>query len=128
DNIYELIVTLGYRCGMTRRLVRGRAGSTSTAYGLHFSTTDDVFRLHRKASAHKERRRATSTARTGSRFIVDVHPVPSVPVRCVTVDTADHLYLAGRAMIPTHNSTAAMDIARCASVRHNLASAIFSLE
>jgi replicative DNA helicase len=128
ENVYELIVTLGYRCGMTRRLVRDRAGSTSTAYSLDFSTTDDVFRLHRKASAHKERRRATSTARTGSRFIVDVHPVPSVPVRCVTVDTADHLYLAGRAMIPTHNSTAAMDIARCASVRHNLASAIFSLE
>jgi replicative DNA helicase len=31
-------------------------------------------------------------------------------------------------MIPTHNSTAAMDFARAASVRNNLASAIFSLE
>ena len=31
-------------------------------------------------------------------------------------------------MIPTHNSTAAMDFARTASVKHNLASAIFSLE
>jgi replicative DNA helicase len=51
-----------------------------------------------------------------------------VPVRCVSVDNASHLYLAGAAMIPTHNSTAAMDFARTASVRHNLASAIFSLE
>jgi replicative DNA helicase len=62
------------------------------------------------------------------RYVVDVRPVPSVPVRCVQVDNKDHLYLAGRSMIPTHNSTAAMDFARAASVRHNLASAIFSLE
>jgi replicative DNA helicase len=65
---------------------------------------------------------------TGARSIVDVRPVASVPVRCVTVDNADHLYLAGRSMIPTHNSTAAMDFSRAASVRNNLSSAIFSLE
>jgi replicative DNA helicase len=57
-----------------------------------------------------------------------VRPVGSVPVRCVTVANADHLYLAGRAMIPTHNSTAAMDFARSCSVSHDMASAIFSLE
>nr|MDQ2707620.1 ATP-binding protein [Actinomycetota bacterium] len=37
-------------------------------------------------------------------FIVDVVPVESVPVRCVQVDNADHLYLAGESCIPTHNS------------------------
>ncbi|WP_395728745.1 replicative DNA helicase [Nakamurella sp.] len=63
-----------------------------------------------------------------SHFVVDVRPVPSVPVRCVQVDNADHLYLAGRAMVPTHNSTLALDIARHASVKHHLTSAIFSLE
>jgi replicative DNA helicase len=63
-----------------------------------------------------------------SHFVVDVRPVPSVPVRCVQVDNADHLYLAGRAMVPTHNSTLALDIARHASVKHHLTAAIFSLE
>ena len=63
-----------------------------------------------------------------SHFVVDVRPVPSVPVRCVQVDNADHLYLAGRAMIPTHNSTLALDVARHASVKHHLTSVIFSLE
>ncbi len=57
-----------------------------------------------------------------------MRPVASVPVRCVTVDNEDHLYLAGRSMIPTHNSTASMDFARNAAIRHNCASAIFSLE
>ena len=63
-----------------------------------------------------------------SRYIVDVEAVASVPVRCVQVDNADHLYLAGRSMVPTHNSTLALDVARNASVKHRLTSVIFSLE
>jgi replicative DNA helicase len=60
--------------------------------------------------------------------VVAVTPVPSVPVRCVEVDNPDHLYLATRAMVPTHNSTLGLDIARAASVKHAMPSAIFSLE
>lgn len=126
--VYELIVSLGYRCSVSRKAVRGRKLDTSVAYNLNFTTTDEVFGLARKQEAHAARRRAEGTARTGSRFIVDVRPVPSVPVRCVTVDNDDHLYLAGRAMIPTHNSTASMDFARHAAIRANQAAAIFSLE
>ncbi|MGX7677201.1 replicative DNA helicase [Plantactinospora sp. DSM 117369] len=128
EDTRELIVSLGYRCSVNTKRVKGKTEETSTAYILNFSTEDDVFRLTRKKIAHKERCRTNGTARTGCRYIVDVRPVPSVPVRCVTVDNADHLYLAGRSMIPTHNSTASMDFARNAAIRHNCASAIFSLE
>jgi replicative DNA helicase len=54
--------------------------------------------------------------------------VPSLPVRCVQVDNPDHLYLATRSMVPTHNSTLALDFARACSIKHNLPSVIFSLE
>jgi replicative DNA helicase len=128
EDTRELIVSLGYRCSMTTKRVRGRLPSTSTAYTLNFSTAEEVFRLGRKRQLHKQRCRTRGTARTGSRFIVAVRPVGSVPVRCVAVDNADHLYLAGRSMIPTHNSAASLDFARHAAVRHGLASAIFSLE
>ena len=60
--------------------------------------------------------------------IVAVTPTASVPVKCVQVDAEDHLYLAGRAMIPTHNSTLGLDLARSASIRNGLTSVIFSLE
>ncbi|MBA3308625.1 MAG: replicative DNA helicase, partial [Nocardioidaceae bacterium] len=60
--------------------------------------------------------------------VAEVAPVESVPVRCVEVDNSDHLYLAGHAMIPTHNSTLGLDLARSASIKHGLASVIFSLE
>jgi replicative DNA helicase len=60
--------------------------------------------------------------------IVDVRPVPSQPMRCVQVDSAGQLYLAGRAMIPTHNSTLALDFARAAAIRHSITTVLFSLE
>ncbi|GEM_PF-1312436 len=40
------------------------------------------------------------------RAIVAVEPVASVPVRCIVVDSPSHLFLAGRFMVPTHNSRA----------------------
>jgi replicative DNA helicase len=57
-----------------------------------------------------------------------VRPASSVPVRCVQVDNAAHLYLAGRGMVPTHNSTLGLDFMRSCSIKHRLASVIFSLE
>src|SRR5581483_2846289 len=62
------------------------------------------------------------------RSITAVRPAPSVPVRCVQVDHPDHLYLAGRSMIPTHNSTLGLDFARSCSVKHGMTSAFMSLE
>jgi replicative DNA helicase len=62
------------------------------------------------------------------RYILDVTGVPSEPVRCVQVNSRDHLYLAGRGMVPTHNSTLALDFARAAAIRHGMATVLFSLE
>ncbi len=62
------------------------------------------------------------------RFITGVRPVFPRPVRCVQVDNEDQLYLAGRGMIPTHNSALALDFARSATIRHGLPTVVFSLE
>ena len=37
------------------------------------------------------------------RYIISVEPIKSVPVRCITVDSPTHLYLAGRSFVATHN-------------------------
>ncbi len=111
DDVAELVVGLGYDCH--------RAES-----GVAFYADDDVFQMHRKALRHKQLRGDVRR----SRRIVDMRKVDSVPVRCVEVDNADHLYLAGRSMIPTHNSTLGMDFLRSCSVKHGMASVMFSLE
>ncbi|QBJ96416.1 replicative DNA helicase [Rhodococcus sp. ABRD24] len=128
-DVEELIVSLGYRCQLSANRVIGRTEeASSTAFTLTFATDDEVFGLPRKALLHKERRAGRSTARSGSRRIVDVRKIASVPVRCVEVDNAEHLYLAGRSMVPTHNSTIGMDFMRSCSIKHGMASVLFSLE
>jgi len=123
EDAFELVVSLAYRATMRTKPVERRSQESSTCYTVSFTPSDAVFRLSRKAG------RQTTTARArDQRFIVAVRPVPSVPVRCVQVDSADHLFLASRSMIPTHNSTLALDIARSCSIRHGHTSVIFSLE
>ena len=60
--------------------------------------------------------------------VVTVRRVASVAVRCVQVDNSARLYLAGRGMVPTHNSTLGLDFMRSCSIKHRMASVIFSLE
>ncbi len=123
----ELILSLGYRCTVSTKRVEGRSEASSTCYMVNFTTEDEVFRLSRKQRLQKERLRH-NPQRTRWRYIVAVRPVASRPVRCVQVDSADQLYLAGRSMVPTHNSTLALDLARASAVKHGLSTVIFSLE
>jgi replicative DNA helicase len=128
EDVRELVTSLGYRCGWYEKQVHGQSAETSTAYVLTFTTSDDVFRLTRKRAVHQQCRPERSGPKTKRRYIRAVRPVPSQPVRCVQVDSPDHLYLASRSMIPTHNSTLALDLARAASLKAGLTSVIFSLE
>lgn len=126
-DVQELAHSLGYRTGLRTKSVKGRNEASSTAYKLTFSTSDEVFRLDRKNAVHRAKDARPTPKRT-SRFIVAVEPMESVPVRCIQVDNQDHLYLASRAFIPTHNSTFALDIARSAAIKNNMATVFFSLE
>jgi replicative DNA helicase len=126
-DVRELIVSLGYKCTHRTKLVKGRDEAHSTCHILTFSTVDDVFWMRRKADLHRAIR-PVSTVRIGRRHVVAARPTGSVPVRCVEVDNDDHLYLAGRTMIPTHNSTLGLDFCRSASIHNGLTSCIFSLE
>ncbi len=126
DDVRELVLSLGYCCSITTRNVCGSLPESSV-FTLNFTTEDDVFQLDRKRRIHKQRS-AEYGCRLRPRYITAVRCIESVPVRCVQVDSTDHLYLAGRTMVPTHNSTLGLDFARSCSVKNGLTSAVFSLE
>jgi len=125
EDAYELVVSLGYGCRLQHDRADDRSGAITSV--LTFSACDDVFRLPSKALLHKNLR-PDNPLRTHRRYIELIDRVEPVPVRCVEVDSDDHLYLAGKAMVPTHNSTLGLDLARSAAIRHQLPSVIFSLE
>ncbi|MFI6514489.1 replicative DNA helicase [Spirillospora sp. NPDC050679] len=124
EDAHELILSLGHRATMTAEPVKGRSPETATSYRISFTSSEPVFRPPHKAA----RQREAVDPKAKVRYIVDVRPVESVPVRCIQVDNADHMYLVGRSCVPTHNSTLALDFARAASIKHGLTSAFFSLE
>jgi 2'-5' RNA ligase len=99
--VLELVRSLGYRA----TLYRGTDSRSRT--GLHWrvrfrSRLDCIpFLLPRKAAKCEA---AGDPFYTGRRSVTSIEPVPSVPVRCITVDTEDHLFLVGDGFVPTHNS------------------------
>ncbi|WP_406311303.1 replicative DNA helicase [Streptosporangium sp. NBC_01639] len=124
EDALELILSLGYRATMRTKTVKGRTVDSSTCYMINFTAAEKVFRLTRKAA----RQVTEAHPATLVRYIVDVRAVPSIPVRCVQVDNADHMYLASKACVPTHNSTLGLDFARSAAIKHGMTTVVFSLE
>jgi len=100
ENVRELIWSLGVRASLIKGTARLNGVDCGPKYAIHFSTTLPAFRLQRKVDRLPTKLRSTSQYR----YIVDVRPVASVPVKCIVVDSPTHLFLAGRSMIPTHNS------------------------
>jgi hypothetical protein len=105
DQVSILAASLGYMPTQTQRMVKlpdGRLGGPY--YTTGFSSQDPVFRLHRKEARHAAVRTRNNGLRHARRFVVDIRPVASVPVRCIAVDSPDHLFLAGHRFIATHNT------------------------
>lgn len=98
----ELIISLGMKvteCIRVRKSSFG--GSSQPAYRLRFTPVLPVFHLQRKLAKLET---ISSEKGTTRRFITDVIPDGVGLTQCITVSSPSHLFLAGRAMIPTRNS------------------------
>lgn len=104
DGVLELIRSLGLKPHLVTGRARLNGRDCGEKYRIQFYAFRDfpVFRLHRKRARQKAR--PESRTRSQIRKIVSIEPVPSVPVKCIEVDSVSHLYLAGEGMVPTHNS------------------------
>ena len=99
-DVRHLVSGLGYKCTLRSKPVRLNGKDCGLSWMVTFTTDDKVFRLPRKVARQVIRTKASA----GRRYITDIRPVPSVPVRCITVDSPDSLYLVGETCIPTHNT------------------------
>lgn len=96
-------------------------------------TTHDLYRAPHHIVAHIINPVLPITLPDGNpvpvtRTISRIEKVGSVPVRCIEVESPDHMYLAGPTLIPTHNSSLALDMGRHAAIRQDKSVLVFSLE
>ncbi|TVQ58592.1 MAG: hypothetical protein EA377_00065, partial [Phycisphaerales bacterium] len=104
EDLGELLSSLGIKYGSNVKHVELN-GCRHGPYRRFFFTAyadQPVFRLQRKRQFLPQPRHGRTASR---RFITSIEQVASVPVRCIQVDSPSCLYLAGRGMVPTHNTT-----------------------
>lgn len=102
DQVCDLIASLGFRYSVSR--------AEGTARRVHFvpRAGEPVAKLEYKA------RRQSGADRPLSRYrrVTSVIQVESVPVKCIGIDTVDHLFNVGRRGVLTHNTTNTMRMVR----------------
>lgn len=101
DGVLDLCLGLGIRATLSEGDATINGRFISKKYRVKFTADIPVFRLKRKLERQYFGLRIRNT---DHRFIVAVEPVPSVPVRCIAVDSPNHLYLCSRSYIATHNT------------------------
>lgn len=123
-DVKHLIASLGYIPYITKKdspkyLYKGETLTGKTAYTVSFQAdpADRLFHLSRKNEAHKTAFRGDMMDyRTHS--IQSVERVESVPMRCISVDSPDRLFLVSDSLIPTHNSVLQRNIV-FHTIQHN---------
>jgi hypothetical protein len=110
DGMLELLRSLGYKpavyfMGSRRKVINGQDRTSLGYWRVSWTaySEEPMFRLSRKVA----RMRSIAHGRPGKsrrRRIVSIEPTNSVPVRCIEVDSPNHLYLCGEGWIPTHNT------------------------
>ena len=113
DGVRELLSSLGIKFSEHVCDVGGEehvfpTGNTCTIKPskrlmFHEFPEKQVFLLSRKR-AIQERPRRFIWRKSKFLRIKSIEPVDSVPVKCVAVDSPSRLFLAGRTMVPTHNT------------------------
>ncbi len=115
DALMLLCASLGIRCSKSVKFpkITGRPNAVcAPCFRVHFTTTQQVFRH----SKFKLARLPTKIRKTHQwRYIDRVVPVASSePMRCITVDSPDSLYLCGKSLVVTHNTLSLLAAARLA--------------
>lgn len=112
EDVRELLWTLGIKNNMTesRSLYHG-VPTGETLYVIRFVAFDDM--PLSKIPRYLERRipRKPET-RNAYHYIKKIENIGNgIPMQCIQVDSESHCYLAGKTMVPTHNSELAAAIA-----------------
>lgn len=110
DAVFELAAGLGFKPHRGERRAMLYGVDHGPSYQVNFVAHEPVFRTPFKLERQPLQRRRRHQA-VHQRAIYAVRPVPSAPVRCISVDSPSRLFLVTDAFIPTHNSNSAVGIA-----------------
>ena len=104
EQVKQLIQSLGIKCSLNQNESWLYDKRCKDRYRIYFITKLPVFRLERKLKNLKSS--TNQDTRNTHRYIVRAGIIKPVPMRCITVDSPNNLYLITKSYIPTHNTFA----------------------
>lgn len=99
EGVVELVHSLGWKTWTGERRAKCNGHDYGLCYRLAFRPDVPVTSV-----PFKQATPCGQAGRHTARWVRSVTSIGSQPVKCIQVDSPSHLYLAGRAMVPTHNS------------------------
>lgn len=97
DDVVFILRSLGIKTRKSFRTIDG-----SVYWKITFATNRfSLFKLKRKKDRQENHKYFEKNNRL---YIKAITKSDSVPVRCITVDNDDHMFLIGKNLIPTHNT------------------------
>lgn len=107
EAVQDLVTGLGWRANVRLGRAKLYGKDCGPKWTIKWVASDYVFRLERKRDLQRLATRRT----TEFRYVVACRPVDPVPMRCLAVDSPNHLFLAGISKIPTHNTDLGIGLA-----------------
>ena len=105
SDVVHLLRTLGLHPLHRQRDYANAVRPDRTRHIIEFTPIGfNPFSLPRKAVACQVQESGLRRDLARRRIITAVEPVTSVPTQCISVESADSLYLCGEGFVPTHNT------------------------
>ena len=100
DGCFELLCSIGLVPKIYTRIRYRKGIKTKQSFEIIVASNIPLAKIPRKVNIARHIWKREQF----SRRIIECTLVPSIPVRCISVDSPSGMYLAGRNLIPTHNS------------------------
>ena len=120
ETVKFLACSVGYKAVLSE----GRATLNGVDHGTKYrvkwtaNTKHNPFKLPRKMKLVRSGK--TQQFRHTHRMITNFEVIENAPMRCLSVDSPNRLYLSGKTLIPTHNTFAAASTVKRAVDKHKV--------
>ena len=117
DAVFYLLCSLGQKPTITDKVATHYGKKHKKCWQVTFTPSNFFipFKLKRKIKRLNE----TFSSILNHRFITSCESVESRPVQCITVESPDGLFLAGKSLITTHNSITGRGLVYLSALSYN---------
>ncbi len=113
-DITTLARSLGFKVSCIQEIAKLNGREIGPKWRINFTAYKEDNICTTSWHVNRLKPRPENPTRSRTVQITSINPIPTKPMRCITVDSPSSLYLAGEGMHQTHNSTLAAGVALAA--------------